>query len=260
MAKSSCTFSIKTPKKTYTTNEYTKSVSMIKEETEKNIAEAVLKRFIEKKDVLQVRRYIQIATFFQRVVSRTPLDEKYLMYTTEEGNRIYHIPDKDRCRYDWYITDGAKKITSAQMFSKGVKFHNVDNNDDINKISNIIESAFSNITKITIGNDNKHFGVLEYGGGYKWPAESDPKKGSKYEHGVKNNHSVQAPVGMMRISLAEFEKGNTSKVASNQYLRGHKRGMKNKIPTEKQLTQFWKYISTHTHFTFEDIKRFTGDK
>ena len=134
MAKSSCTFSIKTPKKTYTTNEYTKSVSMIKEETEKNIAEAVLKRFIEKKDVLQVRRYIQIATFFQRVVSRTPLDEKYLMYTTEEGNRIYHIPDKDRCRYDWYITDGAKKITSAQMFSKGVKFHNVDNNDDINKI------------------------------------------------------------------------------------------------------------------------------
>ena len=77
---------------------------------------------------------------------------------------------------------------------------------------------------------------------------------------IADTQKINKSIPFRESALAEFDKGNTSKVSSNQYLKGHKRGMKNKIPTEKQLTQFWKYISTHTHFTFEDIKRFTGDK
>ena len=58
-----------------------------------------------------------IAVFFQRVVARTPLDERYeRVVQTKDGEKvIQHIPDEEICREHWYIEESHGK---TKMYSR----------------------------------------------------------------------------------------------------------------------------------------------
>lgn len=271
------TLKVKTPTQTWTVKEGVKFADVISKNIERNTAKIVLNKLSDLHDVA-IRQQISIwATFFQRVVARTPLDENYSWTerNPETGEIIerHHKKDRIECRYDWYITDGSTKITAKELYEKDKSlFDYVSDANAIAKIADIFASELrftKTSQRISIYNDNPHFAVLEYGGGYNWEDGGTIKK-ARLEHGVENLHSVQAPVGMYRITEMELERssGNTkAKTALSQRFKGQQvRTYKNgetrarKItPTDYQLTQIIKLLKKG-HIKYDDIARYIGER
>lgn len=267
---------IKTPNRCWQVKNEGRLNSVLKEMIEKNVARITLNRLSDVKDAA-IRQQIRIyATFFQRVVSRTPLDESYSwVEETESGELIerYHEKDEIQCRYDWYISDGKTKITAKELYQNdNTLFDYVSDAEAISKLADIFASRLRfTVTNrnIAIYNDNPHFMVLEYGGGYNWGINSQIKQGPDLEHGVVNNHSVQAPVGMLRITEMELQRSSDSsaKTALDQRFKGQKvRTYKNGItraraltPSDYQLKQIVKLLK-NGKITFEDIERYIGER
>ena len=187
-----------------------------------------------------------------------------------------HKPDKgvhSAARYDWFITDGNKTV-SAQDFPKKL-FDVVNDKSAIDAIEKKFrsffaprlaktnfETALKTIDSLYIKNDNPHYYVLEFGGGYRWPENGTIKDGPKYEHGVENRHSVQAPVGMYRITEMELQRESNRKVSTNLAKRykgngNTKRSQLAKVPSDKDLQDFWKLMKKGK-INYGDIKRYIG--
>ena len=220
-----------------------------------------------------VDRQISImATFFQRVVARTPIDEKYAVtHTRKDGTTrtTYHKIDTIVCQDDWYITDGQTKLTAKQMkaIDKDL-FWNVNEKYSVDKVKKILKETFNPTpdTNFEIGNDNPHFELLENGNS-RWfndgltagKSRGKTKAESvRREHGVKNMHSIQAPVGMWRITMAELEtiKQSTVKSPLTSRYRSQFGRIQHGVPNRKKLMEFARFLESKKNIKYKDIVRY----
>jgi len=204
---------------------------------------------------IAVDRQISIlATFFQRVVARTPIDEVYqVTHIHKDGTTrtTYHKIDTIICQNDWYITDGKIKVTAGQMKTVDKNlFWNVNEKYSVDQIKKIIKERFNPTpeTKFEVGNDNPHFELLE-NGNKRWLNDgltagksraTEENEAVRREHGVKNKHSIQAPVGMLRITMAELEaikKSNVISPLSSRYRSQYGR-IQHGLPNRTKLMEF----------------------
>lgn len=265
------TMTIKTPTENYTVKkgqEFKKDKSYF-ETIKMQTADIVLGQ-LSKSVKAAVNREISImATFFQRVVARTPIDERYAVtYTRKDGTTrtTYHKIDTIVCQDDWYISDGKTKITAKQMKAIDADlFWNVNEKYSIEKIKKILKEKFNPTpdTNFEVGNDNPHFELLENGNS-RWfndgltagKSRGKTKAESvRREHGVKNMHSIQAPVGMMRISLAELELMKQSSVMSplTSRYRPQIGRTQHGLPNRRKLNDFAKLLEKRS-LKYDDIK------
>ncbi len=210
----------------------------------------------------------RVAMFFQRVVSRTPKDERYY----RKDGRL-HKPDDDYVWKYWTISYGSKSITAAEMGE-----HLFDNADDkvsgnhfnnetmIKWVQGEIEDRLfggginiynrkRRIRSIRIENTHPRFAMLEYGG-YKCADTPEPAK-ADYWHGVQNGYSVQAPYGMLRITQAEIESMSIKDI--NRYLkqfRSYNKGV-TRIPSKAKMKRLRYLIKDKTHLSARDIDAIT---
>lgn len=242
-------------------------INRVIKEADRNVASLFVRQIQEAAAKSADRNSEIIAILFQRVCSRTPLDEEYKIMTVNRNTGEYswreHIPDEDRCRYDWYITDGEKKVYAGDMAERnsGI-FDSYNNRESIRQIKEIIREQFdfmSDASRFTIGNANGHFAYLEYGNS-AWKKDSEhPNEGKLYEHGVKSRHSVQAPVGMLRITRMELGKiiqdVSSGKTKGSVYKSYRLRGSQ-KIPTGEQLDNLVSSFKANRTLRLSDIKRY----
>lgn len=277
---------IKTPTRTWTARQGVLYGDIFEKQIENNASKVVLNHLANLRKngsnyeaVIEQRLHI-FAVFFQRVVSRTPLDEKYTWYqeNPETGNMVKktHKPDKgvhSAARYDWFITDGNKTVSASDFPKK--YFDVVNDKAAIEAIEKKFKSSFAprlaktnaetalkTLEQLYIKNDNPHYYVLEFGGGYRWPKNGEIKDGPKYQHGVENEHSVQAPVGMYRITEMELQRESNRKVTTNlaKRYKGNgktKRTQLARVPSDKDLQAFWKLMKKGK-INYGDIKRYIG--
>lgn len=256
-------FSVKDPKNFVKDKAYYEDIKM-------RTAELALGQLSRAAKVAADRQVYIMATFFQRVVSRTPLDEKYLVTVTRKDGTtrtFRHKIDTIVCQDDWYITDGKTKMTAKQMKAIDDRmFLNVNDKYAITQIRKILKEKFdvTGDTEFEVGNDNPHFQLLEEGNsrwmndgmtaGKDWRGK--PKNEAIYrEHGVKNMHSIQAPVGMWRISLAELELMKQSSATSpltSRYRPQIGRTM-TKPPNRKKLAEFARLLESRGDIAYKDI-------
>lgn len=152
------------------------------------------------------RNLFLAAIFFQRVVSRTPMDEDYMTGVNDELKPVMHIADDDYVRDAWIASYGRKSISAKSLRENyGCEFIKFNNRNEVKIIyeqfKNLIGNR-KNITRIRIANEHERFPLLEYG---EYKNDGSIKSGKNFKHGVKNGYSIQAPVGMLRLTQAEFE-------------------------------------------------------
>lgn len=265
MAKKSVTFTIKTPHRTLQPKDAVKANATFCQEIEKRaIKESVnqVSKFVRWKN----RQALEIvATFFQRVCSRTPIDEDYtFMYinTKGESHLIKHNADKVTCRYDWFIELNGKRVYASDIQGAySDVFDTVNNKSSIEGVKTYLQFEFgSDIVKqkeglpFVIGNENYYFATLEYGG-YKKDSEAKaPSKKAPEGHGVLNKHSVQAPTGMLRITQMELERLFSESTAKVRDYKNEKSVRKNY--SDKELEQLLLNFKASKRLPLEDIKRF----
>lgn len=255
-----------------TAREYGKDIAEI---IDTQVIGISVKEALGKSALLTKKRIIKLAAvFFDRVCSRTPMDEDYKGVikrvvtdkdTGEESIKeitIEHHADKNFCRLDWEIQIGPRKVTSFELWriNNGL-FETYNNSKDIDFIADYFESNFKNVElkyfdTLQVQNMNDHFSVLEFGQ-YK-KNETQVMKGHRYEHGVKNRHSVQAPQGMLRLALVELDR-----IAHNDRVKSLSRRYRNQR-TFKMLDELkLKYLANSVkkgngYFTLADIEQILG--
>ena len=252
MTKGGLLITIKTPKKgSRHTKKPVEAFTPIMYEVQKTALQRIAKGVYEN----MMKEYMVAAIFFHRVVYRTPLDEEY-----KDENGRHHFPDEDKCRYCWFITDGKTLLTSKDLIDERYEvFDNFDDKDSLNYMFELFKKAFpfnkAGNLNLKIGNTCNHFDVLEYGGIFKAPNSTPIKKGDIYEHGVKNKRSVQAPVGMLRITRLELEDIRAGvKYDYRRYLEV------DKIPSEFTLKHLIeKNNLKKIKVSFKDIKEIIND-
>ena len=202
-------------------------------------------------DEISERNLYAAAVFFQRVVSRTPLDEDYV-----HGGKT-HRADGDAVRDFWAASHGRSRITAGEMReSYGISFIKFNDPAEIDTIHMIFRSYFKErrriVRSINIQNDHERFVELEYGGYGGNPTV--PKQGEHYEHGIINRHSVQAPFGMLRVTQAEF-KDIVLKSKSGMLVRGYSQRSQrlSKVPGGSKMKRLAALIQNRTHLSEDDI-------
>ena len=191
------------------------------------------------------------AVFFQRVVSRTPLDENY---TWTIGNKIFeHKKDNDATRDHWWISYGKKKLCAKDYADC---FEVFNDKNSIDKLWNLFQVTFSTekqMRTIRVYNDAdpEKFNTLEYG---KYKASSSViRSGDLYEHGIKNHFSIQAPVGMLRLTEGElgFILDSSLKRASSIIKRLNK--SINKTPNPREVKKIFKRLKKQGRISAEEL-------
>ena len=202
------------------------------------------------------RTLFMTAVFFQRVVSRTPLDEDYEV-EGKNGAIIEHKADNDSVRDAWTASYNNRKITAKELREKGITFNTFNDEGEIRKIYNIFKKAFvqnknKNILAIHIENNHERFPMLEYGEYSKDSKEI--KEGEFYEHGIEGGYSVQAPHGMLRITEAEFQTlalNMSTKKLIKEYVQKSQRTQK--VPSDSKLKELKRLIFEKTNLTENDM-------
>ena len=191
------------------------------------------------------------AIFFQRVVSRTPLDENYTW--TENGKERKHKKDDDATRDHWWIAYGKKKLCAKDF--PGC-FDVFDDENSINTLWRAFQNAFATekqMRTIRVYNDADpdKFNTLEYGK-FK-QASSVTKDGELYKHGVTNHFSIQAPVGMLRYTEGElgFILETTLKRKSAILARASKPTQK--VPDKNTVKKIFRRLKKQGRITEEEL-------
>ena len=259
---------IKMPKRSINLTAGKKKQIQFFDELENNVSRVCLGTFSKNIEKNYEDQIAVIATFFQRVVARTPLDERYeRVIQTKNGEKIIrHIPDEEICREHWYIEEshGKTKMYSRTLIRGGLEFNIVNNSEEINAIKEKLKAKYplkrflkaNESPDFTVANDCKHFTRLEYGYS-SWKNDTEPVVGDGgREHGVKNKHSVQAPVGMLRITEAELD--SIRRKPSVKSLRSrYKGGLALQVtPSEKKLKEFYKLLKRSHRIRYADIKKY----
>lgn len=213
---------------------------------EDRIAAVAGSKIVEEKEKSRSRTLFLSAVFFQRVVSRTPLDEDYY-YTDKDGNLVIHNKDDDVVRDCWVASYNKRKVTAKQFRDAGLTFDVFNDESEIRAIYDVFCKTFiqgkgnRNIKSIRIENTHERFPMLEYG---EYQHDGDLKRGELYYHGVVGGYSVQAPYGMLRITEAEFETMSLN-MGSDELIKSYvKRSQRlNKIPSASKMKELKKIIN-----------------
>lgn len=159
------------------------------------------------------RNLFLAAMFFQRVVCRTPRDEDYLLGMDERGHPYWHKADDDYVQDAWVAKYNNFAITAKELRAQGCDFLKFNDRAEVKKIYNRFLEFLGKGNKgllngslmlkgIRIENTHERFPMLEYG---EYKKDGTIKSGEHYKHGVKGGYSIQAPVGMLRLTQMEFE-------------------------------------------------------
>lgn len=201
------------------------------------------------------------AITFDRMISRTPFDEPYEGERLEKdgkgGLRIRtfkHKPDNWYIKLSWCMSIGEQVVaTSKSLMSSGCSFFDAGDENDIQCIYSVMVNFLSNKSLKEVSNDIKciklynedegtgKYSALEYGNS-KWK-NGMINEGALALHGVDNKHSVQAPNGMFRLSMAQYKDayaGERSVVDESQILAKVQQ-LSNKINTEELINRILAY-------------------
>lgn len=269
MKKGSLDITIKTPRKSIKITDFSKtgsSIAELQKQLELTEGREIVSSLANASRTVWNKNMYILATFFQRLCARTPLDEHYMYkIKKKDGTEVekWHTPDTQQVRMNWYITNGTSILTAHEMVSKlGPELFDTFNNPkSIKLIRQLLGKTFrmssNGSFSLTIGNDTPYFKTLEYGG-YK-PESSEIKKwGSNlYEHGIVNHRSVQAPVGMLRITQMEFESMKKEAVSNDvdfEYIFRNMNTEKNL--SDARIKQLLSKIKAHRGLSLKDIKEF----
>lgn len=239
------------------------------ESMEKNISNVVLGRLALTFDKEYERLISVMAVFLQRLIVRTPLDDYYdREYVDKEGNLVieHHKPDLEVCREHWIVEDKNGLGFGWNSKNTDVRFGYtiLGDKSEIDEIKAKLMRHFplsvykrnGKLPDFEVSNNCVHFSRLEYG--YKkWKNDTDPvvdKNGR--EHGVQNQHSVQAPVGMLRITQMELESIKRSPSVRPLTARYKAGGNLRVTPSDKKLNEFWKMLKKGKKLRYADIKRY----
>ena len=225
------------------------------------------KMVCEAAETQKLRSLYLAAVFFQRVVSRTPVDEGY---PTESRWAGIHYPDDDYVRDAWKARCNGRTISAKTLREEyGIYFETFNNEREINKIFKIFKDKFLNAprarkTKVSVNIENTHerFAMLEYGG-LIGETPGKPKKGKwsdytgkggKHYHGIQNGYSVQAPYGMLRITEAEFQKMSLN-VSTAYILKNYVKRTQHvtKVPSKVKMKKL-KTLLSKSKLTNKDIE------
>ena len=202
------------------------------------------------------RTLYMAAIFFQRVVSRTPVDEDYLFWNKKKDDLDFHKADDDSVREAWELCGiGPGNVFTAKDFmDAGVSFDKFNSKSDIDRIYSLISDRFAGSEKINIFIENHHkrFSQLEFG---EYLHDGDLKKGPKYYHGVERGYSVQAPYGMLWTTQAEFRQmklpKSTEELIKNYVNRSQRL---QKIPSQAKIKKLRSLMKNKTHLSNSDIE------
>ena len=193
---------------TYVGNDGKVITEKIKGAVEETAYNAVGKMVAEKTEEATRRNVFLSAMFFQRVVSRTPLDEDYITGMNKDGHLTMHKADDDVVRDCWVASYRNRKITSKELRENfGCEFYKFNDRKEVKKIYEQFLKLIGktqNIRSIRIENTNERFAMLEYGE-YEHDGTIKKDTDNKYYHGVKGGYSIQAPAGMLRLTEQEFQ-------------------------------------------------------
>lgn len=242
-----------------------KIAQIIGRKLEEDVVKVVAPKVVEKVWEHNERVITQIALFFQRVVSRTPKDERYFNY----NNKRVHTPDDDFVWKHWKIRYWGKElsvldITVTDMYFLESRFSDknaieIVKNAIIRKLFRGEENFLkrkAKIRNIRIENDHPRFAMLEYGT-YKIPARRI-SKGLESYHGIQNGYSVQAPYGMLRITQAEIANMSTKEIDSwcNETFEDKKINV-SKVPSKAEMKKLVKIMTQNgiskRHLSNKDI-------
>lgn len=208
------------------------------------------------------RAVLEAAIYFQRVVCRTPKDEKYYNPETKK----MHYADKDFVWKSWSIKYWGKTLTAEQMGE--YLFDDFNDKSSINTIAQIITNDLfkgedrlinrkTRIKSIRIENLHPRFAMLEYG--TYVPKDSSVKQGPEYQHGRVNGYSVQAPYGMERITRAEMAEFTDSMLDNYFGAYGSVQPEHDKVPTGSEMKELRKVMMHNgilkRHLSPKDIDR-----
>ncbi len=181
------------------------------------------------------------ATYFQNLVSNTPIDESYTykykktvaklgyrevditateeemveasIRSIEQKTYIYektHMPDEDFARGDWILHYRGQSFKAFDTDNGNGDFKKEDfliksDAESIEKIADYLykstEKSRSKNYSFYVTNSNEHIKYLELGG---YITDTEPRVGAEYGflHGVKNKYTYQAPYGFLRLTNA----------------------------------------------------------
>ena len=212
------------------------------------------------------------ATFFQRLIARTPRDENYSYYD-EKGNIHYHKDDEDYMQDYWTARYWNYEGITAKYLRESCNcdFENFNEPSEIAIIYREFRNRFFGAEgsrgrankesgKTTLKSvrfycdypkDKQHelrYHLLEYGG----YSGDGIIKNAKRHHGVVGDKSIQAPRGMYSITAAEFASGQfkvpSKRVLNKNYLRY--------IGPEQNMTkELEKILKGRTHLTDSDVAK-----
>lgn len=197
-----------------------------------------------------IKLYIA-AVFFQRVVSRTPLDEDYSW--TVEGKTYEHKKDDDATRDHWWIAYGKKKLCAKDF--QGC-FDVFDDKDSINTLWQAFRNTFvtekqMRIIRVYNDEDTGKFDTLEYG---RYKADSSfIRDGKKYEHGIINHFSIQAPVGMLRYTEGELGFILQSSIKKSKSILKRVNKPVEKVPDRKTALKIFRKLKKQGRITAEEL-------
>lgn len=243
-----------------------KMVSQLVTSSIKNDVAVMVAKAVEETVLQHNERVVtQAAIFFQRVVTRTPKDETYYDPTV----KVFHKADDDYVWKHWTIKYWRRSLTAEEIGAKYFENEKDFNNKaKIQAIANIIKEKLFNfksydfehrptrIKGIRFENTHPRFAQLEYGM-YEWN-DTKAKKGvsSKHYHGIQNQHSVQAPYGMYRITQAEMESMSIEDYdawSSRTYKADMKKKGVTRVPSKEQMRKLVSIIEDKTHLSDSDI-------
>lgn len=264
------TFRLKTPHTTLKTNYYDKAAEILAEETSKRSVKIIMPNLTNSLKVA-INRSISIASiFFQRVCSRTPMDADYsftIVGKDGETHTITHKADDRQCRLDWFLECNNKKITARELAEqKEDIFDKYNDKESIDFIKDILIERFKDDMlngdiNINIGNLNPYFATLEYGGYDKDSATKYDKgrrpHGIDNKHGIKNLHSVQAPVGMLRITQMELASLAQTAYKTPLATRFRRQATERDLSDEKLKSLLAKFKASK-RLPLKDIKGYLG--
>ena len=224
------------------------------------------------------------AIYFQRIVSRTPRDENYSYIDNSDKKRFHkgeanpsakndydknndHIQDYWTAKYWRYPPITAKYLRE----NCGCTFEVFNDPSEIEIIYKEFRDRFfgpvgsrgrankergkTTLKGIRIvcdyPDDEEHqlrYKLLEYGG---YTGDGIIKKGDKYFHGVANERSIQAPLGMEAKTKAEYESGQF-RVPKKTYTKN----LLKQIGTTQDITkELEKIIGNKTRISEVDIEK-----
>lgn len=197
-----------------------------------------------------IKLYIA-AVFFQRAVSRTPLDENYTW--TENGKERKHEKDDDATRDHWWIAYGKKKLCAKDF--PGC-FDVFDDENSINTLWRAFQNTFATekqmrTMRVYNDADPDKFNTLEYGK-FK-QASSVTKDGELYKHGVTNHFSIQAPVGMLRYTEGELGFILQSSLKKSKAILKRVNKPVGKVPDRKTALKIFRKLKKQGRITEEEL-------